>query len=57
MQKECFKTRPFRDDYYLYAVMNAPNYPAENLGPEEKVEVVRYVVLSEEIRPKGKKRP
>ena len=35
----------------LYVVRN----PAENLAPEEKVEVVRYVVELEEIRAKGEK--
>jgi len=33
----------------LYVVRN----PAENLAPEEKVEVVRYVLHSEEIIVKG----
>ncbi len=33
----------------LYVVRN----PAENLAPEEKVEVVRHVVQLEEIRAKG----
>ncbi len=29
--------------------------PAENLAPEERVEVMRYVVQSEEIKAKGEK--
>jgi len=33
----------------LYRVQN----PAENLEPEEKLEVVRYVVGAEEIKSKG----
>jgi len=36
----------------LYVVRN----PAENLAPEEKVEVVRYVVQLQEIRAKGEKK-
>jgi len=35
----------------LYMVKN----PAENLEPEERVEVVRYVVPSEQIKAKGGK--
>lgn len=35
----------------LYMVKN----PAENLEPEERVEVVRYVVQSEQIKAKGEK--
>jgi len=60
-QNEWFKARRFRDDYYLYAVMNATTKPqlyiirnpAENLQPEEKVEVVRYIVSFEEIAIRG----
>ncbi|MDY6865120.1 MAG: helicase-related protein [Halobacteriota archaeon] len=56
-QNEWFKARRFKDDYYLYVVMNAAeeprlyiiSNPAENLEPEEKVEVVRYVVPLKEI--------
>jgi len=56
-QNEWFKARRFKDDYYLYAVMNAATEPqlyivqnpAENLEPEEKVEVVRYVVPFKDI--------
>ena len=60
-QNEWFKAKRFGDDYYLYAVMNAAGKPqlyivqnpAERLEPEEKVEVVRYVVPFEEIVEKG----
>jgi hypothetical protein len=48
---------------YLYAVMNAAKgpqlymvkNPAENPEPEERVEVVRYVVPSEQIKAKREK--
>ncbi|MFQ5964571.1 MAG: helicase-related protein [Candidatus Scalinduaceae bacterium] len=60
-QNEWFKAKRFKDEYYLYAVMNAATEPrlyivqnpAENLEPEEKVEVVRYVVSLNEITTKG----
>ncbi|MDI6795061.1 MAG: hypothetical protein QME81_19705 [bacterium] len=47
----------------MYAVMNAATKPqlhiiqnpAENLEPEEKIEVVRYVVPFKEIIAKGNK--
>ncbi|MFQ6105090.1 MAG: protein NO VEIN domain-containing protein, partial [Candidatus Glassbacteria bacterium] len=51
-QNEWFKARRFRDDYYLYVVMNTKKEPrlyiiqnpAEHLEPDERIEVVRYVV-------------
>jgi SNF2 family DNA or RNA helicase len=60
-QNEWFKAKRFRDDYYLYAVMNVAKKPqifiirnpAENLEPEEKIEVVRYVIKADEIVAKG----
>jgi hypothetical protein len=60
-QNEWFKAKRFKDEYYLYAVMNAANKPqlyvirnpAENLEPEEKIEVVRYVIPFKEIDAKG----
>ena len=60
-QNEWFKAKRFKDEYYLYAVMNAINEPqlyvilnpAENLEPEEKIEVVRYVIPFREIDAKG----
>jgi len=60
-RNEWFKAKRFKDDYYLYAVMNSasspqlyvvPN-PAENLEPEEKVEVVRYIVSFEKLTSKS----
>jgi len=55
---EWFKAQRFREDYYLYAVMNAAtkpelyiiNNPAEHLNPQEKVEVVRYIVPFEDLK-------
>ncbi len=60
-QNEWFKAKRFKDDYYLYAVMNAftnPKLytiqnPAEKLEPEQKIEVVRYIIPFEEIRVKA----
>jgi len=60
-QNEWFKAKRFGNDYYLYAVMNVKNKPqlyiirnpAENLEPEEKIEVVRYVIPFKEIDAKG----
>jgi len=59
---EWFKAKRFKEQYWLYVVANAAtnptlyiiNNPAENLKPQEKVEVVRFVVPIEEW--KGKKR-
>jgi hypothetical protein len=58
---EWLKAQRFKDTYYLYAVMNAATLPqlymvrdpAENLAPAERVEVVRYVVSSEQIKTRG----
>ncbi len=58
---EWFKAKRFGDDYYLYAVMNAKKHPelyiianpAGNLQPEEKIEVVRYVVSFKELADKA----
>ena len=60
-QNEWFKARRFRDDYYLYAVMDATTKPqlyiiqnpTENLQPDEKIEVVRYIVPFKELAAKG----
>lgn len=60
-QNEWFKAKRFKDEYYLYAVMNTATKPqlyiirnpAENLEPEEKIEVVRYVIPFKEISAKG----
>ncbi|WP_456400486.1 helicase-related protein [Persephonella sp.] len=62
-QNEWFKAKRFKDKYYLYVVLNAATNPdlviiqnpAENLQPEEKIEVVRYVIPLDEINKKGDK--
>jgi len=62
-QNEWFKAKRFGNEYYLYAVMNVKTNPrlyiiqnpAENLEPEEKIEVVRYVIPFREIDAKGGK--
>ncbi len=59
-QNEWFKAKRFRDDYYLYAVMNTVTKPqlyiiqnpAETLNSKEKIEV-RYLVPLGEITAKG----
>ncbi|MCX5850422.1 MAG: DUF3883 domain-containing protein [Deltaproteobacteria bacterium] len=60
-QNEWFKAKRFKDDYYLYVVLNASSHPelyiipnpAENLIPEERVEIVRYVLSFDEFTRKG----
>jgi len=60
-KNEWFKATRFKDEYYLYAVMNATKNPglyiiqnpAKELNPEEKIEVVRYVVPFKELKEKG----
>lgn len=60
-QPEWFKALRFKDDYYLYTVMNAGGNPrlyfiqnpSETLEHEEKVEVVRFIVPFKEIIEKG----
>jgi len=62
-QNEWFKARRFGDDYFLYVVLNAAKTPelriiqnpAEKLKPEEKIEIVRYLVPLEQIREKSEK--
>jgi hypothetical protein len=62
-QNEWFKAKRFKEDYYLYAVLNVATKPelyiiknpAEHLSPEEKFEAVRYIVSLEDIKDKGKK--
>jgi len=59
---EWFKTKGFKEQYWLYVVSNAVtkpalyliNNPAENLNIQEKVEVVRFIVPLEEWRKKNK---
>ncbi len=56
-QNEWFKAKRFKDDYYLYSVMNAASKPilyivpdpTTNLKADETVEVVRYIVPFKEI--------
>ena len=63
-QNEWFKAKRFGEDYYLYAVMNAATdpelyivrNPAASLAPEQRVEVVRYVVPFDEITAKGERK-
>ena len=53
---EWLKAKRFKKQYWLYVVANAAtnpmlyiiNNPAENLKPQEKVEIVRFVVPTEE---------
>ncbi|MCS7135452.1 MAG: DUF3883 domain-containing protein, partial [Candidatus Aenigmarchaeota archaeon] len=62
-QNEWFKAQRFGDDYYLYVVFNCAKKPelciiqnpAKNLNPEEKIEVVRYLIPLEQIKKKGSK--
>ncbi|MCW7074986.1 MAG: DUF3883 domain-containing protein [Candidatus Methanospirare jalkutatii] len=57
---ERFKAKRFKEQYWLYVVANAAtnptlyiiNNPAENLKPQEKVEVVRFVVPVKEWKDK-----
>ncbi len=58
---EWFKARRFKKQYWLYVVANAKtnpvlyiiNNPAENLKPQEKVEVVRFIVPPKEWKEKS----
>jgi len=60
-QNEWFKAKRFGEDYYLYVVYDAAEKPelhvirdpAKTLEPEERLEVVRYVISSEEIKAKA----
>ncbi len=60
---EWFKAKRFKEEYWLYVISNAVrnptlyiiNNPAENLEFHEKIEVVRFVVPSEEWKNKGVK--
>lgn len=61
-QNEWFKAKRFKDDYYLYTIMNIGKKPelyiiqnpAENLNVNEKIESVRYIIEYNEIKNKGK---
>jgi SNF2 family DNA or RNA helicase len=60
-QNEWFKANRFKNEYYLYAVMNCSkepklyiiNNPSEILSAEQKVEV-RYLISIDQIQSKGK---
>jgi hypothetical protein len=60
---EWFKARRFKEQYWLYVVCDAArnptlwiiNNPAENLGIQERIEVVRFVVPLGEWKNKGVK--
>ncbi|MEM5777623.1 MAG: DUF3883 domain-containing protein, partial [Candidatus Aenigmatarchaeota archaeon] len=62
-QNEWFKAQRFGDDYYLYVVFNCAKKPelhiiqnpAKNLNPEEKIEIVRYLVPLNQIKEKSEK--
>ncbi len=57
---EWFKAKRFKDKYWLYVISNAStkpllniiNNPAENLKPQKKIEIVRFVVPSNEWKEK-----
>jgi len=59
-QNEWFKAKRFKDDYYLYVVLNARSRPelyivqnpAESLEPEENLEV-RYIISYEDVKKRG----
>ncbi|NPV45157.1 MAG: DUF3883 domain-containing protein [Firmicutes bacterium] len=63
---EWFKAQRLSNDYYLYAILNAVKKPelytirnpAKNLEPEEKLEIVRYIIpahqITEEVERIGK---
>lgn len=60
-QNEWFKAKRFGKDYFLYVVYNAASKPqihviqdpTDNLNAVEKLEVVRYVVPTDDIQAKG----
>ncbi|MEM2302021.1 MAG: helicase-related protein [Sulfolobales archaeon] len=60
-QNEWFKARRFKEQYWLYVVLNAAkkpeliiiNNPAENLKYEERIEVVRFLIPLDELINKG----
>jgi SNF2 family DNA or RNA helicase len=62
-QNEWFKAKRFKDEYFLYVILNAATRPeliivqnpAEELQFKEHVEIVRYFVSREEITEKGVK--
>jgi hypothetical protein len=58
---EWLKAKRFKDQYYLYIVVNAATNPelyivqnpVENLRVQEKVEVVRFIIPVEEWKNRG----
>jgi hypothetical protein len=54
---EWFKAQRFKQDYYLYVILKAGSKPvlyivqnpAEKIAPDEKVEIVRYIVAEQQI--------
>jgi len=60
-QNEWFKAKRFKDDYFIYVVLNAAQNPqlfilqnpAETLEPEEKLEVVRYIIPYQKVKEGG----
>ena len=60
---EWFKAKRFRNQYWLYVILNAAkkpevyiiNNPYENLEAFEKVEVVRFILDKKELLEKGEK--
>jgi len=59
---EWFKARQFKNDYYIYAIMEAAGdspelyiicNPVENLSADEIVDIVRYRIPFSEIKTKG----
>ncbi len=60
-QNEWFKAHRFKEDYYLYVVYNASTSPelfiiqnpAERVHPDERIEIVRYIIGADEIKSKG----
>lgn len=60
-QNEWFKASRFGSDYYLYVVFNASSNPqlyvvenpVENIEPEKKVELVRFIVKSDQVTESG----
>ncbi|RKY28141.1 MAG: helicase [Candidatus Omnitrophota bacterium] len=62
-QNAWIKAKRFGEDYYLYVVLNVSTKPelyivrnpAQNLSPEERIEVVRYLFKCQEIVKKGKR--
>jgi len=57
-QNEWFKAKRFGKDYYLYVVYNTAEKPelyiiqnpAKNLEPEQRLEVVRYIIQPKDIK-------